>query len=187
VLGIEATAGGAVQIENEAAQVGVQMRYRFLSILLVTACMPDESPAGCIEDRSELTVAFDTTSIGIATPSDTIRMQVELAEREDQRSYGLMDRCELAEDSGMLFLYPEPQDSSSGFWMYRTRIPLDIAFFNQEGRIVSILSMEPCQSPDPKWCTVYAPGHSYVGALEANYGFFAARGIRTGDKILVQQ
>jgi uncharacterized protein len=158
-----------------------------LSCVLALACESGSTPSNCIKEKSDLTVQFETKDIQIVTRSDTIPLTVEVADTEARRSYGLMDRCELSQNSGMLFLYSEPQDSASGFWMFRTRIPLDIAFVDQSGQIISILSMDPCQSPDPQWCSVYSPHAPYAGALEMNGGYFMSRGIAVGDNLILDR
>jgi uncharacterized membrane protein (UPF0127 family) len=43
-----------------------------------------------------------------------------------------------------------------------------------------MLDMEPCRR-DP--CPVYRPDVAYVGAVEANRGFFQRHGIEVGDEI----
>jgi len=133
--------------------------------------------------------AFDSALVRIETAADTHQVRVEVAERDEQRAFGLMERTSLAEDAGMVFLYNEPQPATSGYWMYRTRIPLDIAFFDGAGRIVAILQMEPCPSPDPEQCRIaassYSPGKPYSGALEVNRGYFARNGVQVGDRLTV--
>jgi uncharacterized membrane protein (UPF0127 family) len=62
---------------------------------------------------------------------------------------------------GMLFVFPE--DTTGGFWMKNTRVPLTIVFFDAEGKRVRKLSMAPCRS-DP--CPVYNPKRWYRFALE---------------------
>ena len=64
------------------------------------------------------------------------RVTVELAATRAQRGRGLMFRETLAEDGGMLFLFPDEQVLE--FWMRNTRIPLSIAFADASGRIVRI-------------------------------------------------
>jgi uncharacterized protein len=130
-------------------------------------------------------VVFDTAQARIITATDTFSLRIDVAEREDQRAYGLMERTQLPEDAGMVFLYQQEQPAEAGFWMWRTRIPLDIAFFDGDGAIVTIRSMEPCSHADPRGCPTYPPGVPYHGALEVNRGYFAARGITTGDRIVV--
>ncbi|MGM0913499.1 MAG: DUF192 domain-containing protein [Pseudomonadota bacterium] len=107
--------------------------------------------------------------------------RVEVADEPAERSRGLMARERLAEDAGMLFLYAGKQPGGSGFWMYRTLIPLDIAFIDGEGRIVSTHTMQPCGSSDPADCAVTRPGVPYRAALEVNAGTFEALGIEVGD------
>ena len=128
-------------------------------------------------------VRFDTTGVRIETPTDTFEMRVELAESEAQRTHGLMERSSLPADAGMLFVYPDAQDPDYGFWMYRTLIPLDIAFLDEEGRIVAIRSMEPCTSVYVRQCPSYEPGVPYASALEVNRGFFEERGVGIGDRV----
>jgi uncharacterized membrane protein (UPF0127 family) len=128
-------------------------------------------------------VAFDTGTVHILTNGDSLELTVEIARTSDQRAFGLMTRPSLDSLSGMLFLYEARQDSSGGFWMFRTLIPLDIAFMDSTGTIVTIRSMEPCTSPNPEWCPEYAPDAAYWSALEVNRGFFARHGIAEGHRV----
>jgi uncharacterized protein len=132
-------------------------------------------------------VAFDTTTAYVIGAQDTFRLHVEIAEREDQRAFGLMERPALPADAGMIFLYREQQDADAGFWMYRTRIPLDIAFFDADGTILTIRHMDPCPHADPRGCPSYPPGVPYHGALEVNRGYFAARGIGAGHRVVLRR
>jgi uncharacterized membrane protein (UPF0127 family) len=130
---------------------------------------------------------MDTGTVHIVTATDTVPMPVEIARTEQERSYGLMERTNLPADAGMLFVATEPQDSTRGFYMFRTRIPLDIAFLDANGRILSIMTMEPCTSPQPSLCYVYSPGLTYYNALEANQGYFARNNITTGDQVIAPE
>lgn len=109
------------------------------------------------------------------------RLEVEVARTIPQRSRGLMERDQLAERAGMLFLYDRPQSSRNGFWMYRTRIPLDIAFIDEAGRIAEIHRMEPCTASRPGECPVTRPAVPYRAALEVNAGAFETMGVVAGD------
>jgi len=107
--------------------------------------------------------------------------RVEVADEPAERSRGLMGRERLAEDAGMLFLYATERPGGSGFWMYNTLIPLDIAFIDGAGRIVSTHTMQPCGSNAPGDCPVTRPGVSYRAALEVPAGTFASLGVEVGD------
>jgi uncharacterized protein len=166
-----------------------------VTVLLSAACAdasngeppPQQVPAPT--DAGPLAVPFDTATAFVRTGTDSHTLRVEIAERDAQRAYGLMDRDALDDDAGMIFLYERQQPADAGFWMYRTRIPLDIAYFDGAGRIVAIRQMEPCPVQDQARCQVlasgYAPGAPYYGALEVNRGYFRERGIDVGDHVVV--
>jgi uncharacterized protein len=132
-------------------------------------------------------VTFDSARARVLTAADTFVLRVEVADREHQRAYGLMERPHLDDDAGMVFLYPADQPGDAGFWMFRTRIPLDIAYFGEDGVIRGIRAMEPCPHAHPGGCPSYPPGVAYRGALEVNRGWFAARGVGVGDRIVVER
>jgi uncharacterized protein len=117
----------------------------------------------------------------ISTSTGDVPVQVEVADDEDERARGLMGRTDLDEGAGMVFLFPE--DTRGAFWMKDTLIPLSIAFYDADGRILRILDMEPCRE-DP--CPVYDPGVAYRGALEVNRGAFERWGVREGDRLSLE-
>jgi hypothetical protein len=112
----------------------------------------------------------------IETGTGEAVVTVEIADSAAERERGLMGRRHLAQDVGMLFLFP--QETKDAFWMKDTLIPLSIAFYDASGRIVRIFDMVPC-TKDP--CPTYGPDVSYRGALEVNLGAFARWGVREGD------
>ena len=64
-----------------------------------------------------------------------------LADEPQERSAGLMFRKNLPTDSGMLFVFPEPERAA--FWMKNTTLPLSVAYLNQSGTILEIHDLEP--------------------------------------------
>ena len=113
---------------------------------------------------------------------ERVALHVEIAETEATRQRGLMDRASLARDAGMAFLFDSPVQI--GFYMKDTLIPLSIAFWDQTRRIVTILEMTPCRA-DP--CPDYFAGRPFVGAVEANKGFFSEHGIAIGDEVELER
>jgi hypothetical protein len=109
-------------------------------------------------------------------------LHVEVASTPDARAQGLMGRAELASDEGMVFVFD--QQTSARFWMKDTLIPLSIAFWDGRNRVVAILDMPACRA-DP--CPTYGPDQPYVGAVEANLGYFADHGIEVGDHVELTQ
>ena len=129
---------------------------------------------------------YDTANVRIASSSDTTRLTVELADTQEKQTLGLMERRTLPETGGMLFLYATDQPETSAFWMFRTRIPLDIAFVDSAGVIRSIKAMQPCQSDVSQSCPDYQAGARYRAALEVNAGFFQRHKLGIGDRVFLE-
>lgn len=131
-------------------------------------------------------IAFDTATAWVHTGGDSVGLLVEVARTPEQREYGLMRRPSLEAGSGMIFLFDTVQADSAGFWMWRTEIPLDIAFLDSAGTIRSMRAMEPCESWAPQGCPLYEPGVEYHRALEVNRGWFARHGVEPGDTVRLE-
>ena len=99
--------------------------------------------------------------------------RVELALTEGERALGLMHREALAQDEGMLLVMPGPRVIR--IWMLNTRIPLDVGFFDETGRLLNIASMAP--DGGEKIHRSVAPA---LYALEMNRGWFQRHGIDPG-------
>ena len=154
-----------------------------IAVLVAIGCRSDSK---AVDERNyEHVLAFDTATVRVASAKDTSSVTVLLAESEAQRTMGLMERRSLAPNAGMLFLYPTMQPPTPGYWMFRTRIPLDIAFVDSLGRIVSIQTMQPCASELTQGCPDYPAGAPYRAALEVNAGFFGRNGFQVGDRLLL--
>lgn len=102
-------------------------------------------------------------------------LRVEIADTDQARQAGLMNRDKLPEEQGMLFVYDQPRRLS--FWMKNTRIPLDIAFIDADGIIVQIESMQPYD--ESHWVSDEPARY----ALEVNQGWFDRRRVKVGDRV----
>jgi uncharacterized membrane protein (UPF0127 family) len=161
------------------------MRARIVlaSVLLVAAACgyggTGDRSSGSAEKPA---VSFGDATVIIDAGDDVVMVDAEVAQTAEQRARGLMFRDSLPQDAGMVFMFFRQTDGP--FWMKNTRIPLSIAFFGRDGRILRILDMEPCRR-DP--CRGYDPGTPYWGALEVNQGAFGRWGVRVGDEIEIVQ
>ncbi len=133
-----------------------------------------------------LTLAGFTAASPLATaappPLPTIELTInghkiaaEVASKPGERETGLMNRFSLRQDSGMLFVFEQPETLS--FWMKNTYIPLSIAFIDADGRILNIEDMAP-QTESTHWSKGPA-----LFALEMRKGWFAERGLTAGDHV----
>ena len=95
---------------------------------------------------------------------------VAMANTPDLRRQGLMFVTDLADLDGMVFAFDRTARWS--FWMKNTLIPLDIAFFAEDGSLLAVLQMEPCGDQDP--CPSYGPDADSRYALEAPLGALIA-------------
>ena len=150
------------------------------------------SSAGLVGGNDDPTMAAPAT--GSAAPTDTPRtvdyrlepgdgdpvtVRLEVAADPATRARGLMEREQVPEGTGMVFLYPA--DVAEAFWMKNTLVPLSIAFVAADGRVVSVAEMTPCKA-DP--CPSYAPAGPYRYAVELAAGSFGAAGVGPGDKVV---
>ena len=147
----------------------------------VSATTTEASPPPSTTTAPETIPEATGPVVLIETSAGEVVVPVEVADSQDEREVGLMNRESLAADAGMLFLFDD--DTAGGFWMKNTLIPLSIAFADADGTIVSILDMEPCEA-DP--CEIYDPGVPYRSALEVNQGAFADWGVEVGDRLTLE-
>lgn len=143
-----------------------------LSLAALAACAPGADGAG------DPSAAFERTPIALAGDGARVELDAYVADTPELRQRGLMGWESLPERSGMLFVFAE--DSHSGFWMKDTLLPLSIAFAGADGRVHTILDMEPCRR-DP--CPRYAPDAPYRYALEVEQGTFEELGVTPGWRL----
>ena len=106
---------------------------------------------------------------------------IELATTDAARTQGLMNRTHLAADHGMLFVFAE--SAPQAFWMKNTLIPLDILYFDDARRLVSMqLNVPPCKA-DP--CAVYPSNAAARYVLELAAGTARRLGLRNGDVLTI--
>src|SRR5690606_24546556 len=111
--------------------------------LLISAGCSDEKPAVKGTHTDPVAQAHNSTSQGTTTQDVTIKNEtftLELALDEASRFQGLSDRAEIADDGGMLFVFPK--EAIREFVMRRCLVPIDIAFLNAEGEVVWMHAMQ---------------------------------------------
>ena len=109
---------------------------------------------------------------------EKIKVDVEVADNDEERMQGLMFRESLDENSGMLFVFDNK--AKYAFWMKNTLIPLDVIFIDENFNIVDIIYAVPCKE-DP--CERYIPKKESLYVLEVNGNFTIKNGISIGNKI----
>jgi uncharacterized protein len=105
-----------------------------------------------------------------------VAFEVEIADTPAKREMGFQYRRELADDHGMIFVFPS--ESVLTFWMKNTPIPLDMIFIGGDLKIVGIVREAVPFTLSAR--SVDAPSR-YV--LEIKGGLARQRGIEVGDRL----
>jgi uncharacterized membrane protein (UPF0127 family) len=124
---------------------------------------------------------FDEVSFAIAPEGAEASVWCALlADRPELRQQGLMDQDDLGGYEAMVFRFPSP--STTRFTMRETRIPLSIAFFDEDGAFVSSRDMDPCPRGTAD-CPTYAAEGPFLNALEVAQGDLPELGIGPGSRL----
>jgi len=105
-----------------------------------------------------------------------LAVKVEVADTPAKRALGLQYRRKLAEDRGMLFLFPT--EGIQSFWMKDTPLSLDLIFIGSHGRIVGIIHRAVPFST----ASLSVPAPSQF-VLEITGGLCRRHGIEVGDPV----
>lgn len=136
-------------------------------LISVISCSQEASPAG-----------LPTVAVRIGGQM----FHLEVAATPEARFQGLSDRATLADDAGMLFVFPEAEPRA--FVMRRCLIPLDVVFLSPAQRIVAVhrMSVEAINTPERK-LKRYESEWPAQYAIELPAGSIDTFGLREGQKI----
>jgi uncharacterized membrane protein (UPF0127 family) len=113
----------------------------------------------------------------VHTAKSVYKFQVEYADTERSREYGLMCRKKVAPLAGMLFDFKAPM-TGVAFWMRNTLIPLDIVYIRPDGTVLSVARNVPALDESG------VPAGGIVRwVLELATGRAAELGLQPGDRI----
>jgi len=143
------------------------LRIAFLLLVVLLGTLP-----ACQHSR-----AADSVQI-VNGAGKSIPVAVELAITPEARQLGLMYRERLDPGNGMLFVFPQVSEQS--FWMRNTKIPLDLLFIDEGGKIVRI------HARATPYSEASLPSNAPVRyVLEVPGGYCADNGIHEGDTVHV--
>ena len=150
----------------------IQNSFKYTTIVLyfcffaatVLSCTNVEKP------KTSITISIESKKTGADIP---INVETAVTAQEQQR--GFMNRKEIPDGTGMIFIYK--RDEKLRFWMKDTPHPLSIAFIDSAGRIREIHDMQPFS------LDITASTYSVRYALEVAQGYFERADICTGDML----
>lgn len=111
------------------------------------------------------------------TDGTIVTVKAEMAVKPEERNFGFMERKNIPEGTGMLFVFE--YDQILNFWMKNTPTPLSIAYITSSGKIKDILDMQP-------YSLEHIISSGYVRyALEVPQGWYKKEGIAVGDTLVI--
>ncbi len=103
------------------------------------------------------------------------QISAQVAQTPLQRQIGLMNRKDMPQHEGMLFIFEEPSEQC--FWMKNTLLPLTAAFVADDGTIVNLADMKP------QTLESHCSAKPVRFVLEMNQGWFAKKGLKAGARL----
>ncbi|MDD0837182.1 DUF192 domain-containing protein [Curvibacter sp. HBC61] len=144
------------------------LRHAFLAATL-TALLPLGGASAWAQEGPQLNLPRLKLGAGM------YQIDVQVASSALERQIGLMNRKDMPQHEGMLFVFEVP--AVQCFWMKNTLLPLTAAFVADDGTIVNLADMKP-QTTDS-----HCSSQPVRYVLEMNQGWFAKKGIKAGQKL----
>jgi uncharacterized membrane protein (UPF0127 family) len=149
------------------------MRSFLVCSALLVCCASAQAPTTAKQDVS--TAQKPRVFVG-GKDGSTVQITVEVVDTPESRAVGLMNRNQLAEDAGMLFLFP--RESVQTFWMKNTLIPLDMVFIRADMSVAGVVENAVPMTETPR--SVNEPSQF---VLEVVGGYCQKHGIAAGSRV----
>ena len=154
-------------------EYGLILFFLFITILILgyLSISPKEISKGNLKETAWKKVLIKETEYNL-----------EIAGSEESRRIGLMNRKNMPELEGMLFVFEQPD--IHGFWMKNTLIPLDMVWINDKGVVVYIYeNAKPCSNFVTAVCQSIIPTKIAKYVIELNAGQVKKLGLSAGGFI----
>ncbi|MGB5707532.1 MAG: DUF192 domain-containing protein [Arenicellales bacterium] len=132
-------------------------------------------------DATEGLLSMDQEKIALVNDSgQEVSLQVFVADDNYERASGFQHICPRVIDK-VLILFRYDVESAGRFHMQNVHAPLDIAFFDADGVLISAMLM---QTYTEDFRPLFGPGAPFQFALEARQGFFAEINVSAASSYL---
>jgi uncharacterized membrane protein (UPF0127 family) len=145
----------------------------------------DEGPP----DAKQTTTPPTTTDVErvvnvtfVVEGEENATVSLEVADEPEERRRGLMYRESLPNDTGMIFVYPNPKQVS--FWMKNTLIPLDMIFVAENGTVLNVQHADPQPNASTSELDTYPSDGKAKYVVEISQGFANRTGVGPGSKLV---
>lgn len=120
-----------------------------------------------VSDSGAASAPYGGYTLGSLRIGDTT-LTVVVADDDAERVQGLRGRSDASPYEGMLFVFP--QGTRAAFTMAGVPGPLDIGFYDNSGKNVGKLLMQPCPNGTDATCPIYQIDEPFRYALETAGG-----------------
>ena len=151
--------------------------FPFVALALVLfGCPEPEAPQP--EPSATASIPFEIEgTLSFVRGTDTLRtIDIEIADTDSTRGRGLMQRDEIPDDTGMLFIFPAAEEQA--FYMANTPRSLDIQFYGADSTLLNIAENTTPYSLD----NVFSDGPTQF-VVEVPAGTSRRLGLVQGDRI----
>jgi len=131
------------------------------------------------DDGETEQVTADIADTIITLPNGQTINTIVATSLED-RQQGLSGVESLADDAGMLFVFPNI--GQHGIWMRDMKFPLDIVWLDETGKVIHVVEKAPVQEEGEE-LLVYQSELPAKYVLEVTAGMAKSAGIEVGDTI----
>ena len=141
------------------------------ALLFLVGCNAESGQRDSLPESGVAPVGFDEVDVRfVAGGGDRVEYPMWLAETPDQQHRGLTDVTDLGGPAGMVFRFE--REGEYRFYMWQTPMPLDIFFFDDDGRFAGSAAMSPCLDGPSSNCERYSPDAPFLIAVEVPAGSF---------------
>ncbi len=162
---------------NSKVKSGIAIALTIMTLFSIAVYIHYDNPDGKRNGKELAEVTFVTNSSGLT-------IYCEVADTPDERERGLMNRDNLAQDRGMLFVF-EPSRNVT-FWMKNTTIPLDIIFVTENSTVADVARADPEPGVSDDELTRYKSDGPAKWVVEINQGLAGENGVGPGIKVEIE-
>jgi len=127
--------------------------------------------------------SLDTNSYSTIEIADK-KLEVEVANTNEDRKKGLSDRDSLDEGSGMLFAFGQ-ENVTPSFWMKNMKFSIDIIWIDDDTVVGFVKDVKPQGGVGDNGLNLYTPEVKIDYVLEVNSGFVEKNNISPGDPVKI--
>lgn len=162
------------------------MKKIILSLgIVLTFISCKESPASHSVEDTKVEISFkkqgELEFLNAESNEVLKRIDIEIADNENKRARGLMDRSSMEENTGMLFIFNDNEVRPHTFYMKNTRFPLDIMYFDADSVLINkAVNARPGAEAEINGGTVAGAASDSKFVVEINGGLAQEWGLEDG-------